>query len=72
MQWLRSYDTLNRWHLSIRETKIIYYNLPDTKAWAIRSSGLHLDTQTFKHMIELSPPQYSSHAIVDEYYTLFQ
>ena len=28
---LRSYDTLYRWHLlGIGQTKIIYYNLPDT------------------------------------------
>ena len=27
---LRSYDTLYRWHLlDIRQTKTIYYNLPD-------------------------------------------
>ena len=30
-QFLRSYETLYRWHLlGIGQTKIIYYNLPDT------------------------------------------
>ena len=30
---LRSYNTLHRWHqLSIKQTKIIYYNFPDTTA----------------------------------------